>query len=897
MRWWGGPKTAEAEVTVLSSDAGPIAEDAGDVDGGDDAGDGGVADGGLEEGGDPQDGGSLIVALEGVEHIDPPASVDDVAAGGGAFLFREHRALTVADTEMCDAHYPGSSGVEGELGGNEPRCQLRPGHGVDSWFLRVSNPSSVELLEGSVTFSREVVAIAWRDGTLSEGDAVFGAPDTAYTDVAGRGVAIGSNDALSLCDDRRTVSFSVMGTNADELRILVAADDGPRPLVQTWTLDVDTVTALSVGSREDAEHALVLDEGVTTLVEPLSVDGVVPGQYGMTTSPVAGTLPAGSTVHSWLVHFDPPAMVPETPVLVGSLTFDRRVLAVIVHADSLAASDGVVGRDDVTYAVEGPRGTELSSSADSVWWSSDGKSLRVELGIAIVEGGVDQLRILTEPEDAEMTMASVTKSDSVARRLPRAAYALALVPLVVAAIGCARNDDELDGGGPSSSGVVIDDLQASPSVVMAGSETRLSWTTRNAAACTLSPGFGSVPRTGSVRALPAATTTYTLACSGGGADASDAVTVEVMGTFPVDSGPSLDGGSEDASLPDEGDVDAGQLDAGPAVVVSGDVAIAGASVTLADLAGTGGLFLLLERTDVSLGEDLACDAHYPATYDDAFGAAEPGCVVPAGASLDTWLLHAPQNDGGVLTGTVTFSREIVALQWRAGTLAASDLIVGREGLDYDDSAGRSFGVGFSDVLVLGDDRRTLTVTVYANNPDEVRVLTLAEGAAPPLVRSTTLVPGDAPDSLVAGAVESLDEALLVFERSLTLPEVLPVDIDGAGRYSDPAQLTGGAIAAGTSVKSALVHYDPPSLDAGGTTLVVSGTLPTPVLGLLVLGPALNASDALLGAPSTTYETGGGRVMELTDDEIWLSPDGRSFRLDLSVGNATGIDDLRLVYAP
>ena len=45
-------------------------------------------------------------------------------------------------------------------------------------------------------------------------------------------------------------SFRSSGSNADELRIFVDAKPSPRPMVQTWTLDLGSTDDLRIGQEE-----------------------------------------------------------------------------------------------------------------------------------------------------------------------------------------------------------------------------------------------------------------------------------------------------------------------------------------------------------------------------------------------------------------------------------------------------------------------------------------------------------------------------------------------------------------------------------------------------------------------------------------------------------------------
>jgi len=75
--------------------------------------------------------------------------------------------------------------------------------------------------------------------------------------------------------------------------------------------------------------------------------------------------------------------------------------------------------------------------------------------------------------------------------------------------------------------VAIDSFTASPSTILNGDSTTLSWSSTESTACTISPTAGAVATSGTVSVSPTATTTYTLNCSGPGIDAQATVTVTV----------------------------------------------------------------------------------------------------------------------------------------------------------------------------------------------------------------------------------------------------------------------------------------------------------------------------------------------------------------------------------
>ncbi|MBS0366388.1 MAG: hypothetical protein JSR67_11275 [Proteobacteria bacterium] len=80
-------------------------------------------------------------------------------------------------------------------------------------------------------------------------------------------------------------------------------------------------------------------------------------------------------------------------------------------------------------------------------------------------------------------------------------------------------------------------LSASPASVAPGGSSTLSWTATNTTSCTASGGWsGAQPANGSQSMTPAATTTYSLACSGPGGSVTKSATVTVgtpAGSFTI----------------------------------------------------------------------------------------------------------------------------------------------------------------------------------------------------------------------------------------------------------------------------------------------------------------------------------------------------------------------------
>jgi hypothetical protein len=144
-----------------------------------------------------------------------------------------------------------------------------------------------------------------------------------------------------------------------------------------------------------------------------------------------------------------------------------------------------------------------------------------------------------------------------------------------------------------------------------------------------------------------------------------------------------------------------------------------------------------------------------------------------------------------------------------------------------------------------------------------------------------------PPSVQLGALQS-DTTMFAFDerQNVTLSAPLPVDISQPGQYgpnSGPDPLTPGTIPAGTTVSSQFVHADPVGHASPPNVLNATIVTSTNILGIEVCGPAkpdvcqhqhgLDDSDAVLGAPGTSYPTGVfGRGMNFAtqpDILVWM----------------------------
>jgi len=157
--------------------------------------------------------------------------------------------------------------------------------------------------------------------------------------------------------------------------------------------------------------------------------------------------------------------------------------------------------------------------------------------------------------------------------------------------------------------------------------------------------------------------------------------------------------------------------------------------------------------------------------------------------------------------------------------------------------------------------------------------------------------GNPPSSLVIGDCESSDYAFVFDEQQgVTLPIDMDVDASEPGIYANYYDLTPAILPAGTVVNSHLIHFDP----VGIQTARVAGwiTFDQDILGVMVNHEALDASDAIVGWPDTTYYAGSGRKFDLADDSrdaFTLTADMRTLWVTMGANN--GVDNLRIITVP
>lgn len=158
---------------------------------------------------------------------------------------------------------------------------------------------------------------------------------------------------------------------------------------------------------------------------------------------------------------------------------------------------------------------------------------------------------------------------------------------------------------------------------------------------------------------------------------------------------------------------------------------------------------------------------------------------------------------------------------------------------------------------------------------------------------------DPPASVVEGATES-DVEIKAFneKQDFILPTDIRVDIISPGHFDGIETLTPGTITAGTVVNSHFLHFDPVGTETQTITLSGSISSDSEILGIIILGEALNNTDVILGLPGIAYPTSSDRVLELGHDEdmVTLDTNKRGLTVQFVASTDTDIDQIRVITA-
>lgn len=151
------------------------------------------------------------------------------------------------------------------------------------------------------------------------------------------------------------------------------------------------------GATESSTSIVILDEGVVTLSAAVLVNAFGVGTFGGTVPPLT-SIPEGTLVNSYLVHFDPVGGGFAT--LTGDVFFEpgEVIIGIQTHTPLLYAADPIVGDPAATYPPFMEfRGFETLPGPDSVTIPPGMASASFTM---FAELGIDHARIFTAPVPA-----------------------------------------------------------------------------------------------------------------------------------------------------------------------------------------------------------------------------------------------------------------------------------------------------------------------------------------------------------------------------------------------------------------------------------------------------------------------------------------------------------------
>ena len=172
--------------------------------------------------------------------------------------------------------------------------------------------------------------------------------------------------------------------------------------------------SLALGAFQSNTQFRVMFERATELGSALAIDMMPPALIKSCSSGVncvpAGSISAGTSVESWMVHADP---VSGTQTYLGKVTFSNRILGVILLTATLNATDSAVGNPGTTYATgQVDRGMEYSS--DGFTWDPVENSLSFNLSTST---SLDNIRVITEtPEPSSFALLAIGFTVLIRRR-------------------------------------------------------------------------------------------------------------------------------------------------------------------------------------------------------------------------------------------------------------------------------------------------------------------------------------------------------------------------------------------------------------------------------------------------------------------------------------------------
>lgn len=151
--------------------------------------------------------------------------------------------------------------------------------------------------------------------------------------------------------------------------------------------------SLAFGAYTDKTQAFAMNERQGVLFSG-GFDKYMPvvGLAYTTSNLMPGLMPSPMWVDSHMIHFDNSGLAAPHPIVTGTITFNKPILAVICSLGRLDASDGVLGAPGTVYA-NGEPSRGISSVTDTFKLLS-----ATTIQFSLQNGGaMDNIRVLTVP--------------------------------------------------------------------------------------------------------------------------------------------------------------------------------------------------------------------------------------------------------------------------------------------------------------------------------------------------------------------------------------------------------------------------------------------------------------------------------------------------------------------
>ncbi|MEQ9498825.1 MAG: hypothetical protein RIT81_18245 [Deltaproteobacteria bacterium] len=326
--------------------------------------------------------------------VPPPTSVvpNTTEDPTNILIFREQTDVALPAGVPFDIHVPDRFTSFLLAGGTFP-AGLR----VNVYFLHFDPPGASSTRTHRVAtlrFGERILGLIADTPTLVATDAIFGLGTVVYPaggTHADRRLELTGTDIITVRGDRRTVDIDFMtSTSSDQVRIVtLATRQALVPMLHNDHVELLTPPSVVLNASESNTAMRLFEESSTVLAADLAVDTATTGTYTGFGQLLPATIPSGTAVTSWMMHFDPAS---GTRNLDATVTFEAEILGVIVADTSLDATD-FLGHPMVTYPIAGsaPARTVELSGSEFVSILGDRRSLRFR---AAASNATDQVRII-----------------------------------------------------------------------------------------------------------------------------------------------------------------------------------------------------------------------------------------------------------------------------------------------------------------------------------------------------------------------------------------------------------------------------------------------------------------------------------------------------------------------